>query len=194
VGNVMIDTLRRHLPMAALDRIHDRVPVEAKRYAVVTLHRPSNVDHEETFRGILGCLTTVAKDMPVVFPVHPRTRQRIADMGLAEAVRPLTLTDPLGYIDFLSLTSNARVILTDSGGLQEESTALGIPCLTLRENTERPATVSEGTNRVVGVDPGKILAGYRAALDNSASPRIPALWDGRTSERITTVLASALGV
>jgi UDP-N-acetylglucosamine 2-epimerase (non-hydrolysing) len=194
VGNVMIDTLRRHLPMATLDRIRDRVPVEAKRYAVVTLHRPSNVDNLETFRGILDCLAAVAKDMPVVFPVHPRTRQRIADMGLAEAVRPLMLTDPLGYIDFLSLTSNARVVLTDSGGLQEESTALGIPCLTLRENTERPATVSEGTNRVVGVDPARILAGYRAALSDSTSARIPALWDGRTSERIATVLAPALGV
>jgi UDP-N-acetylglucosamine 2-epimerase (non-hydrolysing) len=194
VGNVMIDTLRRHLPMARLDRIRDRVPVEAKRYAVVTLHRPSNVDTLETFRGILDCLTVVAKDMPVVFPVHPRTRQRIADMGLAEAARRLTLTDPLGYIDFLSLTSNARVVLTDSGGLQEESTALGIPCLTLRENTERPATVSEGTNRVVGVDPTRILAGYRAALSDATSARIPPLWDGRTSERIATVLASALGI
>jgi len=159
---------------------------------VVTLHRPSNVDHHETFRGILDCLTVVAKDMPVVFPVHPRTRQRIADMGLGEAARTLTLTDPLGYIDFLSLTSNARVILTDSGGLQEESTALGIPCLTLRENTERPATVTEGTNRVVGVDPRRILAGYRAALSDSTSGRMPALWDGRTSERIAAVLASAL--
>jgi UDP-N-acetylglucosamine 2-epimerase (non-hydrolysing) len=194
VGNVMIDTLRRHLPMATLDRIQDRVRVEAKRYAVVTLHRPSNVDHLETFRGILECLAAVAKDMPVVFPVHPRTRQRIADMGLAEAARPLTLMDPLGYIDFLSLTSNARVILTDSGGLQEESTALGIPCLTLRENTERPATVTEGTNRVVGVDPTRILAGYRAALNDTTSARIPALWDGRTSERIAAVLAPALGL
>jgi len=195
VGNVMIDTLKRHLPMATLDRIRDRVPVEKKRYAVVTLHRPSNVDRLETFRGILEALAVVAKDMPVVFPVHPRTRQRIADMGLADAVRPLTLTEPLGYIDFLSLTSNARIILTDSGGLQEESTALGIPCLTLRENTERPATVSDGTNRVVGVDPAKIIAGYRAALgDCTTSPRLPALWDGRTSERITKVLASALGV
>jgi UDP-N-acetylglucosamine 2-epimerase (non-hydrolysing) len=138
-------------------------------------------------------LTVVARDMPVVFPVHPRTRQRIAEMGLADAVRPLMLTDPMGYIDFLSLTSHARVILTDSGGLQEESTALGIPCLTLRENTERPATVDEGTNRVVGVDPANIVAGYRAALGDSRPARLPALWDGRTSERITTILASALG-
>src|SRR5580765_718640 len=192
VGNVMIDTLRRHLPMATLDRIRDRVRVEEKRYAVVTLHRPSNVDHLETFRGILDALAVVARDMPVVFPVHPRTRQRIAEMGLADTVRPLMLTDPLGYIDFLSLTSHARVILTDSGGLQEESTALGIPCLTLRENTERPATVSDGTNRVVGVDPANSVAGYRAALGDTGPSRLPPLWDGRTSERIATILAAAL--
>jgi UDP-N-acetylglucosamine 2-epimerase (non-hydrolysing) len=190
VGNVMIDTLRRHLPMATL--VRDRVRVEEKRYAVVTLHRPSNVDHLETFRGILDALAVVARDMPVVFPVHPRTRQRIAEMGLADTVRPLMLTDPLGYIDFLSLTSHARVILTDSGGLQEESTALGIPCLTLRENTERPATVSDGTNRVVGVDPANIVAGYRAALGDTGPSRLPPLWDGRTSERIATILAAAL--
>jgi UDP-N-acetylglucosamine 2-epimerase (non-hydrolysing) len=192
VGNVMIDTLRRHLPMATLDRVRDRVPVTEKQYAVVTLHRPSNVDDLETFRGILDALTVVARDMPVVFPVHPRTRQRIADMRLGDAVKPLILTDPLGYIDFLSLTSHARVILTDSGGLQEESTALGIPCLTLRENTERPATVNEGTNRVVGVNPANIIAGYRAALDDTRTNRLPALWDGRTSERIAKILTSAL--
>ncbi len=192
VGNVMIDTLRRHLPAATLERVRDRVAVNERQYAVLTLHRPSNVDRVETFRGILEAVNVVAKDMPVVFPVHPRTRHRIAEMGLSDAVRPLMLTDPLGYIDFLSLTSHARVILTDSGGLQEESTALGVPCLTLRENTERPITVTSGTNRVVGADPAKIVAGYRAALDDRGPVRIPALWDGRASERITAVLESAL--
>jgi UDP-N-acetylglucosamine 2-epimerase (non-hydrolysing) len=192
VGNVMIDTLLRHLPAARLERIRDRVPVVERQYAVLTLHRPSNVDHPDTFRGILQAVNEVAREMPVVFPVHPRTRQRIAEMGLSEAVKPLMLTDPLGYIDFLSLTSHARVILTDSGGLQEESTALGVACLTLRENTERPVTVTDGTNRVVGVDPARIVAGYRAALADGNVRRIPPLWDGRAAERIKAILETAL--
>jgi UDP-N-acetylglucosamine 2-epimerase (non-hydrolysing) len=192
VGNVMIDTLLRHLPAARLERIRERVPVVERQYAVLTLHRPSNVDHLETFRGILQAVNEVARDMPVVFPVHPRTRQRIAEMGLSDAVKPLMLTDPLGYIDFLSLTSHARVILTDSGGLQEESTALGVACLTLRENTERPITVTDGTNRVVGVDPARIVAGYRAALNGGDARRVPPLWDGHAAERIKVVIEAAL--
>ena len=192
VGNIMIDTLLRHLPAASLDRIGDRVQVADRRYAVLTLHRPSNVDRFEAFRGILEAVNAVAQDMPVVFPVHPRTRQRIAELGLEALVRPLMLTEPLGYIDFLSLTSHARVILTDSGGLQEESTALGIPCLTLRENTERPVTVSHGTNRVVGTRSADILRGYHAALGDGAVHRMPELWDGRTAERIRNVLRAAL--
>src|SRR4029077_19320964 len=192
VGNIMIDTLFRHLPMATLERVRDRVAVTEKRYAVLTLHRPSNVDRLETFRGILDAVGMIARDMPVVFPVHPRTRQRMAEFGLNDAVRSLTLTDPLGYIDFLSLTSHARLILTDSGGLQEESTALGIPCLTLRENTERPITVSEGTNQVVGTATADILAGYRRALAHVDHPRRPALWDGQTAGRIARVLREVL--
>jgi UDP-N-acetylglucosamine 2-epimerase (non-hydrolysing) len=192
VGNIMIDTLMKHLPSAGLDRIRDRVPVADGQYAVLTLHRPSNVDLAETFRSILEAVNTVARDMPVVFPVHPRTRHRIAELGLQELVRPLTLTEPLGYIDFLSLTSHAKIILTDSGGLQEESTALGIPCLTLRENTERPITVSEGTNRVVGTQTANILAGYRDAFAPGAVHRIPELWDGRTAGRIRDILRAAL--
>ena len=191
VGNIMIDTLHRHLPAASFDRVRDRVKAPEKQYAAVTLHRPSNVDEADTFRGILEALSTVARDMPVVFPVHPRTRQRIAELGLAEAARSLTLTEPLGYIDFLSLTSHAKVILTDSGGLQEESTALGIPCLTLRENTERPVTVTHGTNRVVGTKPADIVAGYRAAL-NGVERKLPELWDGHASERISAVFQKFL--
>jgi UDP-N-acetylglucosamine 2-epimerase (non-hydrolysing) len=187
VGNIMIDTLFRHLPTATFDRVRDRLAIDAKRYAVLTLHRPSNVDDAATFSGILRAVNTVANDMPVVFPVHPRTRHRIAELGLTGDVRSLTLTEPLGYVDFLSLTSNARLILTDSGGLQEESTALGVPCLTLRENTERPVTVTEGTNRVVGTNPGRILAGYRAALCDGTVTRRPEFWDGHTSERIVAV-------
>jgi UDP-N-acetylglucosamine 2-epimerase (non-hydrolysing) len=192
VGNIMIDSLLRHLPSATLDRIQAQgVPVKAGHYAVLTLHRPSNVDTEETFRRILDAVGAIAKEMPVVFPVHPRTRQRLKEFGL-DVSPGLLLTDPLGYIDFLSLTSHARIILTDSGGLQEESTALGIQCLTLRENTERPITVTEGTNQVVGTDTAVILAGFRRALAAEGTPRKPDLWDGATAERITRILCDFL--
>jgi UDP-N-acetylglucosamine 2-epimerase (non-hydrolysing) len=188
VGNVMIDTLMRHLPMATLDRLRPGLDLTKGGYAALTLHRPSNVDHQETLTGILGVIRQVAAELPVVFPVHPRTRQRIREYGLDSQLAGVTLTDPLGYIDFLSLTANARIVLTDSGGLQEESTALGIPCLTLRENTERPITVTHGTNRVVGTDPARILAGYREAMATPDSGRRPPLWDGHAAERIAAVL------
>jgi UDP-N-acetylglucosamine 2-epimerase (non-hydrolysing) len=187
VGNIMIDTLMRHLPAARLDRIRDRVAVEERAYAVMTLHRPSNVDDPATLMGLLGVVREIAREMPVVFPVHPRTRARLEALGAAAVCPGLLLTEPLGYIDFLSLTAHARIILTDSGGLQEESTALGIPCLTLRENTERPVTITHGTNRLVGVRPDAILAGYRDALSTVGEPRRPPLWDGHTAERIVPI-------
>jgi UDP-N-acetylglucosamine 2-epimerase (non-hydrolysing) len=192
VGNVMIDTLRRHLPMAGLDRIRDLIPVVDKPYTVLTLHRPSNVDRPDTFRDILAAVRKITARMPVVFPVHPRTRGRLREFGLSAELDGAILTEPLGYIDFLSLTSHARLILTDSGGLQEESTALGIPCLTLRENTERPATVTDGTNRVVGTRTADILEGVEEALSMTGTPRIPELWDGRTAERIERVISTYL--
>ena len=192
VGNIMIDSLFRHLPMASLDRVRGMLPVEEKGYAVLTLHRPSNVDDVETFRRLLSAIRVIAGDLPIIFPVHPRTRARIAEFGMNGALSRVTLTDPLGYIDFLSLTSHARLILTDSGGLQEESTALGIPCLTLRDNTERPVTVTHGTNQVVGTDPDTILAAYRRAMSPSEPVRRPELWDGRTAERITRVFRDFL--
>jgi UDP-N-acetylglucosamine 2-epimerase (non-hydrolysing) len=192
VGNIMIDTLQRHLPMAGFDRISGRIPVEKSRYAVLTLHRPSNVDHRETFQGILAALKEIARTMPIVFPVHPRTRARLAEFGLEGSFDGFVLTEPLGYIDFLSLTSNARVILTDSGGLQEESTALGIPCLTLRENTERPVTITEGTNRLVGTRTRDILDGFNQAMSAPPSNRRPELWDGHTAGRITDVFREFL--
>jgi UDP-N-acetylglucosamine 2-epimerase (non-hydrolysing) len=192
VGNIMIDTLRRHLPLATFDRIRDRVAVQKGRYAVLTLHRPSNVDHLETFAEILSALQEIAKDLPIVFPVHPRTRARLAEFGLDSAMNGFVLTEPLGYTDFLSLTSNAGIILTDSGGLQEESTALGIPCLTMRENTERPVTITDGTNRLVGTKAADILAGYREAMSSVTPPRLPELWDGHTAERITGVFREFL--
>ena len=192
VGNIMIDSLMRHLPLAKLDRVRDRMSIDEGRYAVLTLHRPSNVDNLDAFRRILTAIQTIAESVPVIFPVHPRTRQRMGDFGLDGALGNVTLTDPLGYIDFLSLTSHARLILTDSGGLQEESTALGIPCLTLRENTERPITVTHGTNQIVGTDTSAILAGFRRAMTPAGPVPRPDLWDGHTAERITRVLCQFL--
>ena len=159
---------------------------------MLTLHRPSNVDQRETFTGILEAVSVVAAQMPVVFPVHPRTRNRLAEFGLEPALKGVILTDPLSYIDFLSLTSHARLVLTDSGGLQEESTALGIPCLTLRENTERPITVTHGTNRVVGTQTADIVRGFESALTTTWEGKVPELWDGHAAERIAGVISGFL--
>jgi UDP-N-acetylglucosamine 2-epimerase (non-hydrolysing) len=192
VGNVMIDTLHRYLPLAQLDRVRGRVPVGDGPYAVLTLHRPSNVDQPETLRRILDALRAVTARMPVVFPVHPRTRARLREFQLDTALDGMILTEPLGYIDFLALTSHAALILTDSGGLQEESTALGIPCLTLRENTERPATVTHGTNRVVGTRTADIVEGVEKALGSALPRRLPELWDGHAAERIARAMTTFL--
>lgn len=193
VGNIMIDTLMRHLPVATLDRIADRVPVHDKSYGVLTLHRPSNVDDPAILQRILEAIAEISKAMPVVFPVHPRTRERLRTFGLDDLLARVIMTDPLGYIDFLSLTSHARIILSDSGGLQEESTALGIPCLTLRENTERPVTITHGTNQLVGTRTEAILAGYAEAMKREHEPhRKPPLWDGQTAGRVATVLQKFL--
>ena len=193
VGNVMIDTLLRFLPVAGRERIRDRLPIVDRDYAVMTLHRPSNVDEPGTLAGILDVIGEISRRLPVVFPVHPRTRARLAAFGLPTDSDQLMLTEPLGYIDFLSLTSNARLILTDSGGLQEESTALGIPCLTMRDSTERPVTVTEGTNEVVGTARAAVLAGFeRAMAVNGRAVRRPALWDGHAAERVASVLTKAL--
>ena len=192
VGNIMIDSLLRHLPMATLSRVQDRVAVSDRAYAVLTLHRPSNVDSPDTLRQILDGVLKIADDMPVVFPVHPRTRQRLSELGANHSHGGLLLTEPLGYVDFLSLTSHARLILTDSGGLQEESTVLGIPCLTLRQNTERPITVTNGTNRVVGTATADILAAYRRVPEVAEHPDRPPLWDGKTAGRIARVLSEVL--
>lgn len=187
VGNIMIDTLLRHLPLATIDRLHGRINVRPREYAVLTLHRPSNVDDPSVLGRIVEALKVVSAALPVVFPVHPRTRERLRSFGVAMPAG-MILTEPLGYIDFLSLSSNARIVLTDSGGLQEESTALGIPCLTLRDNTERPATVTDGTNRIVGTDTAAILAAFDDAMAGRVAQRRPPLWDGHTAERTAVVL------
>ncbi len=194
VGNLMIDTLRKHLPAARARRAPESMGLVPGRFAVVTLHRPSNVDDPQALERLLAALAELSRALPVVFPVHPRTRDRIAAGGLEPIAAALRLADPLGYLEFLSLTSAARLVLTDSGGLQEESTALGIPCLTLRENTERPVTVTEGTNVVVGTDPGRILTAARRALSTDPpSGRIPALWDGRAGDRAAEAVLVFLG-
>jgi UDP-N-acetylglucosamine 2-epimerase (non-hydrolysing) len=192
VGNVMIDTLLRHLPRADFGRISGVVPVIDGSYAVLTLHRPSNVDQGKTLRGIFDAVRVIATQMPVVFPVHPRTRIRLHEFQLDGELDGVVLTNPMGYIDFLALTSHARLILTDSGGLQEESTALGIPCLTLRENTERPITVTDGTNRVVGTHTADIVDGFNQALEPRAPKPAPEFWDGHAADRIGGVITDLL--
>lgn len=183
VGNVMIDSLVRLLPLAK-KTITDSVP---KRYALVTLHRPANVDDSVTLKGILESLLEVNRDLAVVFPAHPRTRKRISDFGLN--ARQLLLLDPLPYVDFLGLQSRATVVITDSGGIQEETTYLGIPCLTVRENTERPITVSMGTNVLVGRDRDKLRSELSRVLCGDPKKRtVPPLWDGHAGERIADVL------
>ncbi len=183
VGNVMIDSLIQLLP-AARTCSKNGFP---ERFALVTLHRPSNVDDGETLRGILDCLTEVSEDLNIIFPVHPRTRQRIAEFGLNS--QNLRLLDPMPYIEFLSLQTRAAVVITDSGGIQEETTYLGVPCLTLRINTERPITVTIGTNILVGDDRGSLVAELGKILDHKQKKGItPPLWDGHTGERIADIL------
>ena len=188
VGNVMIDSLRLLEERADASDIVASLGLEAGRYALVTLHRPSNVDDRETFRGILSALDHIQGRIPVVFPAHPRTEKTIDRFGLRDRISRmpgLKLIDPVGYLDFLKLQKHAALVLTDSGGIQEETTVLGVPCLTLRENTERPVTVEVGTNTVVGVDPDRIAAEADAVLGGRyKAGRIPALWDGRAAGRI----------
>ncbi|MFH1920995.1 MAG: UDP-N-acetylglucosamine 2-epimerase (non-hydrolyzing) [Planctomycetota bacterium] len=192
-GNVMIDTLMRLLPSAKGRNTLDRYGLEPGRYGVLTLHRPANVDAPETLSRFLNVLIKASQDLPLVFPVHPRTKQRIERFGLSgqlDAASQIVQLPPLGYLDLLAMTSQARVIVTDSGGLQEESTALGIPCLTARPGTERPITVHEGTSTLVGSDPLKLQQCLRAVLDGTYKQgKCPALWDGRAAERIAQLLA-----
>jgi UDP-N-acetylglucosamine 2-epimerase (non-hydrolysing) len=195
VGNIMIDSLFKYLERAQATGIRERIGVTNKEYAVLTLHRPSNVDGRDRFAGILEALVEIARRLPIIFPVHPRTRRTIIELGLGqkiESIPGLRLIEPLGYLDFVGLFSGARLVLTDSGGLQEETTALGIPCLTLRENTERPVTVELGTNVVAGTDPQRITNAAMAALERSSGStpvNVPALWDGHTAERIVAELS-----
>jgi UDP-N-acetylglucosamine 2-epimerase (non-hydrolysing) len=205
VGNVMIDTLTRLLPQTAGRRILSDLGLanghvghavrHAAPYLLVTLHRPFNVDDPAPLREILGALRVISRDWPVVFPVHPRARGRLVDCALAgddTAPDGLQLIDPLGYLDFLTLERHAAAVLTDSGGIQEETTYLGIPCLTVRPNTERPVTISCGTNRLVPADRAALVPAVRAAMRDGPRPtRRPELWDGHAAERIVETLRRA---
>ncbi len=186
VGNVMIDTLVQLLPQCA-NHLPASLP---SRYGLVTLHRPSNVDDPGSLRGLVGALNEIAGDLPIIFPVHPRTRQRIHQLALSFPSR-LRLLEPAPYMTFLALQKHATLVITDSGGVQEETTFLGVPCLTLRENTERPVTVSMGTNTVIGRDPDRLKSEVRNILTGAIrkSQAIP-LWDGRAAERITDVIVN----
>ena len=196
VGNVMIDSLFNNLERAKASTIHSDLGVEKGNYGVLTLHRPSNVDDKEAFEGILTALEQIGDRIPLVFPLHPRTKNRAEQFGLTkrlEAIPNIVLTGPAGYLDFVALMAESKLVLTDSGGLQEETTALGIPCLTLRENTERPITVTEGTNTIVGNDPQIILDAANDVLDNGGKAgRIPDLWDGKTAERIADIVVGVI--
>ena len=192
VGNVMIDTLRRYEPLARTKKAAKTFNLEAARYAVLTLHRPSNVDDANAFGRILDALEEILPKLPVVFPVHPRSRRRIVEFGFGpriERLRNFRLCEPVGYTTFLSLMMDSSFVMTDSGGIQEETTALGVPCLTLRENTERPVTVTLGTNVIVGNDRDRIVAEAMRLLGGERrAGRTPPLWDGQAAARIVQIL------
>ena len=195
VGNVMIDTLERHREAASALPILRELGIERGRFATLTLHRPSNVDDEAVLRGVLQAVAEIARELPIVFPAHPRTRERIERFGLQGLVsttddgRGVKFVEPLGYLEFLRLVMDSRFVLTDSGGLQEETTVLGVPCITLRFNTERPITCEQGTNVLVGNRPESILEAARGVLAQAGKPHgVPDKWDGRAAERIVTCL------
>ena len=198
VGNVMIDTLLQQLPAARELRIAAGMGIAAGQYALVTLHRPSNVDDPATLRAVLEALGKVSERLPIIFPIHPRTRKTAESAGMGDLLAKFRMLEPVGYREMLSLTDGAAVVLTDSGGLQEETTVLGVPCVTLREQTERPVTVTEGTNRMAPwpLTTVGILASAEQALAGGRLPvgsKVPDGWDGHAAERIVAALAARGG-
>jgi UDP-N-acetylglucosamine 2-epimerase (non-hydrolysing) len=190
VGNVMIDTLFRYRERARESDVVDRLGLASGSYAVLTLHRPSNVDDEGTLGLLLGAIARIQCEIPIVFPVHPRTRRRLEALaGFLPPMPGLRLANPMPYLDFVQLMAESRCVLTDSGGIQEETTALSTPCLTLRQNTERPVTVTRGTNRIVGTEPDAIYQGWADVRDGRwLTGELPELWDGKAASRIVRVL------
>jgi len=188
VGNLMIDTLLCQAERSRHSNILNRLNINGKPFGLVTLHRPANVDEPGQLMEILEALSSIATEAPLYFPVHPRTRAKLESSGFSTP--GMSLIDPLGYLDFLCLMSHSSVVLTDSGGIQEETTALGIPCLTLRNNTERPVTVDEGTNIVAGTSKSTILAAWEQMKSTPKLGRIPRYWDGHAAQRCLAVLRS----
>jgi UDP-N-acetylglucosamine 2-epimerase (non-hydrolysing) len=195
VGNVMIDTLLANREKAEQSDILEKLSLSKKGYAVITLHRPSNVDDITNLEKIISAFEVIQNDLKLVFPIHPRTKKNIEGSSLqsrVSAMQNLILLEPAGYLDFLKLTANAALVMTDSGGIQEEATILGVPCMTLRENTERPVTVKEGTNRLVHIDTGDILKHYNQIKADhfEGKGKIPKYWDGKAAERIAEIIAA----
>jgi len=193
VGNIMIDSLIEHQMKAELSGIFDKLAIsQDESYALVTLHRPTNVDECDGLKMLLSSLIEIGKHIKIIFPIHPRTKKNIQNFGLSNYVnssKNLIITDPLGYFDFLKLEKNAKLILTDSGGVQEESTYFRVPCLTLRENTERPITITEGTNQLVDLNVTSIVTKSLEIIEGKVKQgKIPEYWDGKTAERVVTVL------
>lgn len=193
VGNVMIDTLLANRDKAEQTDILERLRLKKKGFAVITLHRPSNVDDMGNLERIVGAFEVIQKDLKLVFPIHPRTKKNIEGSSLKSrvaAMSNLVLMEPVGYLEFLKLTANAALVMTDSGGIQEETTILGVPCMTLRENTERPVTCTEGTNRLVHIDTADILRHYGElkACNFMAAGKIPRFWDGCAAARIAEII------
>ncbi len=197
VGNVMIDSLLQNIKRAKKSHILDELNLEPKKYALLTLHRPSNVDNLKSLKDIFRIIECIKKDIKIVYPIHPRSKQRLIEYGIySKYSNPgqrndnnLIFTDPLGYLDFMHLMNNAKIVLTDSGGIQEETTVLGVPCLTLRNNTERPVTIKEGTNILVGTNKEKIIKEFRKILNNRhKKSKIPKYWDGHAAKRIVKIL------
>jgi len=192
VGNIMIDSLLKYLGKADGSAVMDRLGLAEKEYMLVTLHRPSNVDDPAELRELFSMLSRLAERMPVVLPIHPRTKKMLesADPPVSLSGR-LNLIDPVGYLEFVGLMKSAGIVVTDSGGIQEETTVLGVPCVTVRENTERPITIEVGTNVLAGTDPAKVEAAVTEILDNGPGEHsLPPLWDGKTAGRIADVLES----
>jgi UDP-N-acetylglucosamine 2-epimerase (non-hydrolysing) len=198
VGNIMIDSLFNNLERSKQSTVCSDLGLKGKNYAVLTLHRPSNVDDPVAFARVIAALEKIGERIALVFPMHPRTRKQAEQFGMMErieSIKNMVLTGPTGYLDFIALMANSKFVLTDSGGLQEETTALGIPCLTLRENTERPITVTEGTNTIVGNNTQLIIDTAIDVMENGGKTgRIPDMWDGHTAERIADVIQNTIGV
>ena len=189
-GNIMIDSLVSNLEVAKKSDILERLSLKPQQYVAMTMHRPANVDNPDVLKGILGGIKKISQHLPVVFPCHPRTQKRFEEFGVDNTDDTgLRIIEPLGYLDFLKLQADAKFVLTDSGGIQEETTYLQIPCITMRENTERPATSDIGTNVITGTDPVKITKAAMEAIEGkSRTGKIPDLWDGHTAERIVEIL------